>query len=242
MKIKHGLFTIALALIMAIAFMTVNQNGAAYAATSIGSGGSSYDNAPQLSLGKQYSGTAEYGYYKFKTSKNKNVSYQFRGTNYGKSSAIFVELYDYDGNKITKYTWLADGKPDTRMTLNYLKTNTTYYLKMNKSILYSEKPSFSIKISQVASKPEKATINYIKAGKNYLTVKWRSVPYANKYQVQYRRVGTSQWKSKMTTSRKMTIKGLKMGKKYQIRVRAIRIVDGKKYNGEYSSKVRKKVK
>ena len=52
-----------------------------------------------------------------------------------------------------------------------------------------------------------------------LTVKWGKVPCATAYKVEYRVKGTSAWKRKSAAKKtKVTLKGLKKGKKYQVRI------------------------
>ena len=63
------------------------------------------------------------------------------------------------------------------------------------------------------------------------------------YQIAYKKKGTSKWKYTTTTSKSKTIKSLKKGKKYYVKVRAYKTVDGKKIYGSWSkTKLSKKIK
>jgi hypothetical protein len=60
------------------------------------------------------------------------------------------------------------------------------------------------------------------------TVKYDIATYATKYQVAYKKSG-GKWKYVKTKSLSKTVSGLKTGKKYTVKVRAIRMVKSKKY-------------
>ncbi len=242
-KTKINLFTVIAALMITI-FVIPLMSGKVFAATDIGEGGSNYNTAPQLSLGREYTGTANNGYYKFTTTGDKNVTYQICGLNYADRRTINVYLYDSDGNKKSYKMWRPDGKPDTGMTLNNLNRNATYYLFFKPQNHYHEDgfPTYALKISKIVPSPARAAVRSVKAGKKKLTVKWYAVPYANKYIVKYRVKGSSRWKSRITTKTMITMSRLKKGKKYQVKVQAIRVVDGRNYSGQFSASVTKRVK
>ncbi len=64
-----------------------------------------------------------------------------------------------------------------------------------------------------------------------------------KYQIWYKVKGTSKWKKKTTTRQTLTIRKLKKGKKYQIKIRAYKKIGKKTYYGAWSkTKTTKKVK
>lgn len=71
--------------------------------------------------------------------------------------------------------------------------------------------------------PKKAVVNSLTAGKKKLTVKAAAKPAAcglPKYQIGYKVKGTKTWKYTTTTAQSATIKSLKKGKIYQVRIRA----------------------
>jgi hypothetical protein len=85
-----------------------------------------------------------------------------------------------------------------------------------------------------------------KMGKKKMTVKWKKAQKAEsvkKYQVQYQIKGKSKF-SKIKTASKpsITIKKLKKGKEYRVRIRAVAVVSGKKYYGEWNYTISGKVK
>jgi hypothetical protein len=96
-------------------------------------------------------------------------------------------------------------------------------------------------------KPAKVTGVKSKVGKKKLVVSWKKVSAKVKgYTIQYRVKGTKKWKTKTVSASKskLTLKKLRKGKKYQVRVRAYITSSGKKYYGLWSviktsAKVRK---
>ena len=232
------------ALILAMALIPM-MSSKAYAAEDVGYGGTNYGNAPTLSLGKEYTGIASGDhahFFKFTTTGNKGVKYKFRCSNYSEydyAGFISFSIRDEDGNKVDYIAVYKSESPLTESFTN-LKRNTTYYIEVNNLRLGND--DFALKISQVIPKPKKVSIKTPKAGKKKLIVKWKKVAYATKYQVKYRKSGSSKWKIKTTKKTKITLKKLKSGKKYQVRVRAVRVVYGKNYKGKYSKTITKKVK
>ena len=73
--------------------------------------------------------------------------------------------------------------------------------------------------------PKKAAISSLKVGKKRITVKMKTKPSAlgaAKYKIEYRIAGKGKWKSVSATGKSKVIKKLKKGKKYQVRVTAIK--------------------
>lgn len=86
-------------------------------------------------------------------------------------------------------------------------------------------------------KPKKAAIKSLKAGKGMLTVTMTAKPSkqgGTHYQVAYQVKGAKKWSNKTTKSAALTMKKLKRGKKYSVKVRAFKIVKGKYYYGAWS--------
>ncbi|MBQ9014574.1 MAG: fibronectin type III domain-containing protein [Firmicutes bacterium] len=239
------LVLMALAIAVVIAPL-MSDSGKVLAAEDMGPGGTTMTNAKMLNLETTYSGTAIGGYkgagfYQFRTTANSHVSYIFESTAGPADTThrINMTIRDSDGNDVG---FVAPYPNGITVSEPYsLKKNRTYYLVINSND-YVEDIPFTLKISQVVPKPAKAKLSSVKAGKKKLTVKYASVPYATRYQVQYKKKGASKWKTKETGKTRITIRNLKAGKKYQVRVRAVRVVDGKNYNGAFSKKVTKKVK
>lgn len=90
---------------------------------------------------------------------------------------------------------------------------------------------------------KKPVLKKVKAGKKSITVKWKKVKKANGYQISYK-VGKKTKKKLVKGVKKLTkkIKKLKKGKKYTVKVRAYKIVNGKKYFSPWSKAKKVKTK
>ena len=112
------------------------------------------------------------------------------------------------------------------------KTVGTYKVTVKMKGNYSGTASKSFTI-----KPKKAVISSAAPGKKQVKVTMStkvSATGGSTYQIKYRVKGTSSWKTVTTTSKTKTIKSLKTGKKYQIKVRAYKKVNGTTYYGAWS--------
>lgn len=85
--------------------------------------------------------------------------------------------------------------------------------------------------------PAKPVLSSVKAGKRSMTVTYRKTTGASGYQIAYSTNQKSGYKYINLNNKvsKKTISNLKSGKKYFVRVRAYRSINGKKYYGDYSS-------
>ena len=95
-----------------------------------------------------------------------------------------------------------------------------------------------------AKRPGTSKITKAKVGKKKVIVKFKRVKSAKGYRIQYS-LKKNFKKAKTITTKKLkaTIKKLKKGKKYYIRVQAYKVVNGKKVYGLYSKRVKtKKIK
>ena len=94
--------------------------------------------------------------------------------------------------------------------------------------------------------PKKAVIRKAAPGKKRIKVTMRtkvSSTGGSTYQIKYRVKGTSKWKTVTAKSKTKTIKNLKKGKRYQIKVRSYKKVKGATCYGKWSkTKTTKKVK
>lgn len=142
------------------------------------------------------------------------------------------EIYiSTDGKKWEKKTTTKN----TSYTVKKLKANKKYYFKV-RAVNSSGKGSFSSKKSKTTllAQPEiKLT-----AGKGQISVKWNKISKAEGYVVYYstdmEMTGSKKIVLKKKSSVKKTIKGLKNKKRYYIRVKAFKTVDGKRVYGQYS--------
>lgn len=78
-----------------------------------------------------------------------------------------------------------------------------------------------------------------------ITVSWKQVQKADGYEIQYslkKNMSKAKWKTVSAKKAGATLKGLKRNRKYYIRVRAFRNVNGKKIYGAWSAKKSKKAK
>jgi hypothetical protein len=94
------------------------------------------------------------------------------------------------------------------------------------SKLVSGTSTLSFKIVPKTNKVKKATV-----GKRKVTVTWTKVSKVqkiSKYQLQYRQQGSDTVKSKAVSAKKLkaTVKGLKKGKRYEVRIRSYKTVKG----------------
>ena len=95
---------------------------------------------------------------------------------------------------------------------------------------------------KIVPKKAKLKSSTTSKAKKKLTVKWGKVAGSVKYQVCYRAKGTSKWKKVKVSATSKTLKSLKSGKKYQVKVRAYKKVKGKTYYGSFSKVKTVKVK
>lgn len=144
--------------------------------------------------------------------------------------------FDYwlmDGNVTTKESgWVFSNR--TKTFDFRLGAGQVMYLKMSAT----NPTTYKVSAYRYIHRPSKESITKVKAGKRSLTVRYAKRAYATKYQVQVKRSGRS-WKAARTyeCGNRLTKKvaKLKRGKKYNVRVRAVRIVNGKAYAGAWSN-------
>lgn len=101
-----------------------------------------------------------------------------------------------------------------------------------------------IKVYPLAKRPGKTKITKTKVGKKKVLVKFKRVNGAKGYRIKYSLKANFKKAKTITTKKlKATIKKLKKGKRYFIKVQAYKVVNGKKVYGIYSKKVKtKKIK
>lgn len=153
---------------------------------------------------------------------------------------LSTNTYTYDGKVKTPTVTVKDSAGKTISSKYYTLTKDTGRSKVGR---YSYKISFKTKYKDSKTlyftiKPKKAVISSAAAGTDKITVKMSSNAAStggSTYQIAYRVKGTSTWKTTTTTSQTKTILSLKKGKKYEIKVRAYKTVNGSKYYGSYSS-------
>lgn len=163
------------------------------------------------------------------------------------SGASGYKIYRYN-TKTKKYVSLGTTSSKTlTKTIKNLKAGTTYrfyvraYKKQNGKNVYG---SYSSAVT-TSTKLAKVTLSTPKSSKkNQAVVKWKKVTGGTKYQIQYS-TSSKLKKAKTVTvnsSSSKTIKKLSSKKTYYVRVRAYKVLNGKKYYGAWSKIKKVKVK
>ncbi len=182
-------------------------------------------------------------------SKVKGLKVKSRGTEHIKISwskvsgaEKYTVYYSTNGKKWSKKTAKSNS-----ITVKKLKAGTKYQFKI--VAVSGSKKGKASEILTTCTKPSKVVISSLKSAKTKaLTVTWKTVSGASGYQVKY---STSKKFTEKTTksaivkkqkSKKTTIKKLKKGKRYYVKVRAYKTADGKKIYGAYSAVKNIKVK
>ncbi len=150
------------------------------------------------------------------------------------------EIYQQNGSSWKKIKTTSG----TSYTVKKLKSNKTYKFKV-RAVVDDIKGKYSSTL-KVETIPSTATLK-LKAGKKQLTASWSKVSDISGYEVQY---STSKKFTKKTTktvkvkksSKKTTIKKLTKGKKYYVRIRTYKTVNGKKIYSDWSKVKSVKVK
>ncbi len=118
-------------------------------------------------------------------------------------------------------TWTVTGSVVPTSTLEGLIPNTVYDYRIRARCpdgSWSEMSPIRKFRTSVCSPPTNAS--YVVNTPYRVTVSWDAMPYADKYQVRYRPLGTSAWSNYTTTNTSRSIPNLIPGTTYQCRVRA----------------------
>lgn len=96
--------------------------------------------------------------------------------------------------------------------------------------------NYTLRYTAIVVKPYKVKIRSVKSKSRKLTVTYKKATYGQRYQISYKKKGTSTWKT-VNNGKKLTktISHLKKGKKYYVKVRAQRRVNGTWYSGKWSA-------
>lgn len=158
------------------------------------------------------------------------------------ANAQGYEVYKYDE---TKKEYVKVGSTTKRyLKIKKLKQGTTYkfkikaYKKLNGVEIYGDLS----KVRSATTNPARVTIKSLKPGSKSATISWGAVNGADGYRIYYSTDRDFESYKKVTVkgadSLKKTIKKLKKGKKYYFKVRAYKVVDGKKVFSTYYSKLK----
>lgn len=177
----------------------------------------------------------------FKASKNYTNKITLKWSK--KSDITGYKIYKYNSKK-KKYECVKTlSQKNTSYTISKLSAGNSYKFKIRTYLTKSGKTYYGDYTSalETATLPNKVTIYYPSAGSKKMTVKWKKVSAGTGYEIKYST--SSSFKSSKTKTVRIegksnvskTIKSLKKGTKYYVKVRAYKIVDGKRYYGSYSS-------
>ena len=176
----------------------------------------------------------------YKRLPNKTISFTINSAD-AKKLSVKITAAVYDGNNKTPSVKVTDANGKTVGTSNYSvdypssKNVGTYKitLKFKENYKGDREASFVIN-------PKKTDLSKLTAKKKAIAVKWKKqTSQTSGYQLQYD-TSSKFTKAKSVTVKKnsdtgTTIKKLKGGKKYYVRIRTFKTVDGKKYYSAWST-------
>ncbi|MBQ6872738.1 MAG: leucine-rich repeat protein [Clostridia bacterium] len=157
---------------------------------------------------------------------------------------VRYEVYIKNGKKWTKltttsktsYTVKKDGKK------KYLKADKEYQFRV-RAVVDDIKGTYSSTL-KVETIPSTATLK-LKAGSKQLTASWRKVSDISGYEIQYstsKKMKSAKKVNAKKSAKSTTIKRLTKGKKYYVRIRTYKTVNGKKIYSDWSTVKNVKVK
>ena len=152
---------------------------------------------------------------------------------------ISIGTLSYTGSNVKPSVTVKNGNKT-------LKQNTDYTISYSKAskvgaavkITITGKGSYTGKVTKNAYiVPARTAISSVKAGKKNLTVTYKKTTGASGYQIAYSTSQNSGSKYVNLNNKtvKKTISKLTSGKKYYVKVRAYRTINGKNYYGNYSA-------
>lgn len=209
--------------------------------------------ANPISLNNEYNGQIamndKVDFYKFTVAKgvyNINLTANFCGYSYVNHCGISFEILTLTGNSIASNSIYYDSNKGYASGTSKVELDAgTYCIKLfsKEKILTG---NYKISISDankkvVVSKPGKVSLKSVKAvGKKKIKVSWGKVSAASGYQVIWakdkscKKINAKKYVSGINST-SCTGKNFTKGKKYYVRVRAYKNVNGKKIYGKWSS-------
>ena len=179
----------------------------------------------------------------FKISKNYTTKVKLSWTK--DKDAQGYEIYQYKSKKWKRIVTIKKGSTKSK-TIKKLKPGTSYkfriraYKKQNSKTIYTKYTTL-----KVMTKPSKVKVTGVSKGKKQLTLKWKKVK-ASGYEIQC--CTSKKFKKNVTkvtvkkSKKTATVKKLKSGKTYYVRIRGYAKVNGKKYYGAWSKVTKVTVK
>jgi len=182
-------------------------------------------------------------WYKITTYAKDGLSYRVTLYNRTTVNNISFMIYDKDGNSLYETFVTRNNAPaggSARWDFNG-RGNSTYYIQVYYNNGNQTEAGYALHVTCDVT-PDKGAISKVKAGSKQLTVKYKKKEYATSYKIAYRVKGGS-WKYINNGSKlSRTITGLKSGKTYQVKVCALRTVNGAVNTGAWSGIKSVKVK
>ena len=174
--------------------------------------------------------------------------FKVKSVSSSKVKLIWDKVKDADGYIVYRYntakkTWvrIAKGKYNGTYTVKKLKAGTNYRFAVKPYKTINKKEIASSQYLQLSTSTKPATVNFkLTAGRKKAAVKWNKVNGASGYKVYYKTSKNGKWILLKTTNNKTTSytkTGLKKGKTYYFTVKAYKILNGKVYNGNYTTKL-----
>ncbi len=160
------------------------------------------------------------------------------------SGVTGYKVYVYNNSK-KKYEYYKSTSSNT-MTIKKLKPGTKYKIRVRAyknryGTKYHGKYSSTLSTITVPKKVTKLKAKSVK--KNSIKISWKKISGVTGYKVYVYNSSKKKYEYYgKTKSTSMTIKKLKAGKKYKIKVRAYKSFSGKQYLGSYSSVLSKSTK
>lgn len=159
---------------------------------------------------------------------------------------ISIGTLSYTGSNVKPSVTVKNGSKTLRQNTDY----TISYSRASKvgaavKITITGKGSYTGKVVKtVYIVPGRPTISSVRAGKKNMTVIYKKTAGASGYQIAYSTNQNSGYKYVNLNNKtvKKTISKLASGKRYYVKVRAYRTINGKKYYGNYSAVKSVKVK
>lgn len=159
-------------------------------------------------------------------------------TIYGMTAKLSYTKYTYNGNTRKPKVYIAGLKAGKDFTVSGgRKSIGTGTLKITGRGNYKGNTYKKFRVV-----PAKVTIYTPKVGKNKVTVRYKKVRGWCYYRIAYKQKGSSKWRYTTSKNSYKTIKKLRSGKYYYVKVRACKKVSDKMYYGAYSSTKRVTIK
>ena len=167
-----------------------------------------------------------------KTQDQKSITIKWNKISDG--TGYELEKYDTSKKKYIKVKELTG----TSYKVTGLKVATTYKFRVRAYKIIDGRKHYGnySDVVKLTTKTKIPSISKLTAGKKKVTVKYKKVSGASGYQIQYSTNSKFKKGNKSTNTTKLskTVKSLKSKKKYYVRIRTYRVVNGKKIYSSWS--------